>query len=72
MIHKIAYLCGTKAWGGLEMNQIRNAEWMRDRGHTVVIFCLKDSPVYNAEYCSKYWVFIPQKNSCALFHGNGI
>ena len=48
MIHKIAYLCGTKAWGGLEMNQVRNAEWMRDRGHTVVVFCLKDSPVYNA------------------------
>ena len=48
MIHKIAYLCGTKAWGGLEMNQVRNAEWMRDRGHTVVVFCVKDSPVYNA------------------------
>ena len=48
MIHKIAYLCGTKAWGGLEMNQVRNAVWMRDRGHTVVVFCLKDSPVYNA------------------------
>ncbi|NBU90027.1 MAG: glycosyltransferase family 1 protein [Flavobacteriia bacterium] len=48
MMHKIAYLCGTKAWGGLEMNQVRNAEWMRDRGHTVVVFCLKDSPVYNA------------------------
>ena len=47
MIHKIAYLCGTKAWGGLEMNQVRNAEWMRDRGHTVVVFCVKDSPVYN-------------------------
>ena len=48
MIHKIAYLCGTKAWGGLEMNQIRNAEWMMDRGHKVVVFCVKDSPVYNA------------------------
>ena len=48
MMHRIAYLCGTKAWGGLEMNQVRNAEWMRDRGHTVVVFCLKDSPVYNA------------------------
>jgi len=48
MIHKIAYLCGTKAWGGLEMNQVRNAEWMRDRGHKVVVFCVKDSPVYNA------------------------
>ena len=48
MIHKIAYLCGTKAWGGLEMNQVRNAEWMRDRGHTVVVFCVKDSQVYNA------------------------
>ena len=31
MMHKIAYLCGTKAWGGLEMNQIRNAEWMKKK-----------------------------------------
>jgi D-inositol-3-phosphate glycosyltransferase len=48
MIHRIAYLCGTKAWGGLEMNQVRNVQWMKDRGHAVVIFCIKDSPVYNA------------------------
>ena len=48
MIHRIAYLCGTKAWGGLEMNQVRNAQWMKERGHTVVIFCIKNSPVYNA------------------------
>ena len=48
MMHRIAYLCGTRAWGGLEMNQVRNAEWMRDRGHIVVIFCIKDSPVFSA------------------------
>lgn len=40
----IGYLCGTNGWGGLEMNQIRNASWMKKRGHFVKVYCLKDSP----------------------------
>ena len=31
-------------WGGLEMNQLRNARWMKNRGHDVVIYCLANSP----------------------------
>ena len=46
--YNIAYLCGTNGWGGLEMNQIRNAYWMQKRGHFVKIYCLKDSPTYKA------------------------
>ncbi len=45
MTHKLAYLCGSKSWGGLEMNQLRNACWMQERGHQVVFFCWKDSPL---------------------------
>lgn len=41
---RIAYLCGTMGWGGLEMNQLRNALWMKNRGHEVTIFCLENSP----------------------------
>jgi glycosyltransferase involved in cell wall biosynthesis len=41
---RIAYLCGTMGWGGLEMNQLRNALWMKNRGHEVTIFCLGSSP----------------------------
>jgi hypothetical protein len=39
----LAYLCNTKSWGGLEMNQIRNATWMKERGHEVHVFVLVDS-----------------------------
>ena len=41
---RLAYLIGSTGWGGLEMNQIHNAEWMRLRGHTVLILCVKNSP----------------------------
>lgn len=42
----LAYLCNTKSWGGLEMNQIRNATWMKERGHEVHVFVLVDSPAH--------------------------
>jgi D-inositol-3-phosphate glycosyltransferase len=41
---RLAYLIGSTGWGGLEMNQIHNAEWMRARGHEVLILCIKNSP----------------------------
>jgi glycosyltransferase involved in cell wall biosynthesis len=43
--HVIAYLCVSNSWGGLEMNQLRNALWMRERGHRVVLFGLEKSRI---------------------------
>lgn len=48
MSHKLAYLCGSESWGGLEMNQFRNAKWMQERGHSVVIYCQEKSPIFEA------------------------
>jgi hypothetical protein len=42
---KLGYICGNDSWGGLEMNQFRNALWMQERGHDAVILCLKGSPI---------------------------
>jgi glycosyltransferase involved in cell wall biosynthesis len=42
---RIAYLCGTMGWGGLEMNQLKNAIWMMNRGHVVQIYGRKNSPI---------------------------
>lgn len=42
----IAYFCPSLSWGGLEMNQLRNAEWMKDRGHKVMIFVQEDSKIH--------------------------
>ena len=42
---RIAYLCGTMGWGGLEMNQLKNAKWMNERGHFIQIYAQKNSPL---------------------------
>jgi glycosyltransferase involved in cell wall biosynthesis len=44
----LAYLCSSVSWGGLEMNQMRNALWMKERGHNVLVICKKDSPIEKA------------------------
>lgn len=45
---KIAYYCTSVSWGGLEMNQLRNAKWMKNSGESVVIFTIKNSPIHKA------------------------
>lgn len=43
---RLGYLCSSESWGGLEMNHLRNADWMRNRGHSVVVLCIQDSPIF--------------------------
>lgn len=42
---RIGYLCGTNGWGGLEMNQLKNAQWMLERGHFVQLYAQFNSPI---------------------------
>ena len=42
---RLGYLCSSESWGGLEMNHVRNAEWMQARGHVVTIICVKNTPI---------------------------
>lgn len=44
----IGYICGSDSWGGLEMNQFKNAKWMADRGHEVCVFGRKNSRLHHA------------------------
>lgn len=41
----IGYFCVSNSWGGLEMNQLRNAVWMKERGHEVLIIGLPGSRI---------------------------
>lgn len=41
----LGYLCSSTSWGGLEMNHLRNAFWMQNRGHCVLILCVEGSPL---------------------------
>lgn len=42
---KLAYFCSSQSWGGLEMNHLRNAEWMSLRGHRVIVLGIQNSPI---------------------------
>lgn len=44
----IGYICGSDSWGGLEMNQFKNAKWMAERGHEVCVFGRKNSRLHHA------------------------
>ena len=44
----IGFLSGSLGWGGLEMNQLRYAVWMKNRGHSVLIFSRKESTLAKA------------------------
>ncbi|MEZ4922351.1 MAG: glycosyltransferase family 4 protein [Crocinitomicaceae bacterium] len=39
----IAFYCSSVSWGGLEMNIFKRALWMKERGHHVFLYCVKDS-----------------------------
>jgi D-inositol-3-phosphate glycosyltransferase len=45
MKSKLGYLCSSESWGGLEMNHLRNAKWMSQRGHDVFVLCVANSPI---------------------------
>ena len=43
--HGIALLCTTHSLGGIELNVLRFARWMRDRGHRVLIIGSENAPL---------------------------
>lgn len=49
----IAYFCASKSWGGLEMNQLRNAQWMSQRGHKVLMIVQENSKIHQEAINSK-------------------
>lgn len=44
-IQRIAFCCTTRSLGGMELNIIRLAVWMRDRGHHCVVVTVHDAPI---------------------------
>ena len=45
---RIVFLSTSEGWGGLEMNLLRHARWMAERGHIVRVLCIADSPLHRA------------------------
>jgi len=67
--HTLAYFCSSKSWGGLEMNQLRNAKWMSERGHEVCILAQKNSKIdYEAKALGIHVEYIlPHKKYLDVF-----
>jgi glycosyltransferase involved in cell wall biosynthesis len=55
---RIAYLCLSSGWGGLEMNQLRNAQEMQKRGHVVVLIANAASPIAKAATQAKIPLYV--------------
>lgn len=41
----IGFVCSSTSYGGLEINLVRLAGWMRDRGWNSILYCLPESPM---------------------------
>ena len=61
---RLGYLIGTMGFGGLELNQIKNAAALKDLGHEVSVFCIRNSPSHKyLETTNLPIIFIqPHKN----------
>jgi Glycosyltransferase len=46
MTDKIGFLITSTGWGGLELNVLRLAGWLNERGWKVTLYALKDSKIY--------------------------
>ena len=51
---RIAYICGTESWGGLEMNQAKNALWMQQKGHVVLAIGQENSSFQ--KFCTEHHI----------------
>jgi glycosyltransferase involved in cell wall biosynthesis len=58
---RIAYLCLSEGWGGLEMNQLRNAQQMQSRGHEVLLIVNSESPIHLAAQQADIPIYIVQQ-----------
>jgi glycosyltransferase involved in cell wall biosynthesis len=57
----IAYLCSSASWGGLEMNQLRNATWMQDAGYQICMIGRENSPLHDVCLAQGLpWIGIPK------------
>jgi D-inositol-3-phosphate glycosyltransferase len=42
---KIGFLCSSLAWGGLEINNLKLCQWLKERGYQPVLFCQHGSAI---------------------------
>jgi glycosyltransferase involved in cell wall biosynthesis len=60
--NNIAFYCSSTSWGGLEMNTVRYAGWMQERGWPVILFCVQDSKIFEAANEKKIKTVVVNRN----------
>jgi glycosyltransferase involved in cell wall biosynthesis len=45
MKSKIAFLCSSKSWSGLEMNHLKTATYLNDLNFEIFVFCQENTPI---------------------------
>ncbi len=45
--YNMVFFCSSLSFGGLEMNIVRMAGWMQERGHQVSLFCVENSSIHS-------------------------
>ncbi len=59
---RIAFYCSSLSWGGLEMNTLRHAIWMKERGHEVILVCVENTPLWKASFDSNISIRLVKRN----------
>lgn len=59
---RIGFYCSSVAWGGLEMNTVRYAKWMSDRGWNVIVFCVENSHIHQHAGELKLEIILVKRN----------
>jgi glycosyltransferase involved in cell wall biosynthesis len=58
----IAFYCSSTSWGGLEMNTVRYAGWMKEEGFVVSLYCVNQTPLHDEAKRSRLDVRIIRRN----------
>lgn len=58
----IAFYCSSTSWGGLEMNTVRYAGWMKEEGFVVKLFCVDQTPLHDEAVRSGIEVHVIRRN----------
>jgi D-inositol-3-phosphate glycosyltransferase len=79
----IGFYCSSTSWGGLEMNTVRYAGWMKEVGFRVVVYGVRDTPFYRqctmqgldvkpVQRNKKYFDVLAARRLARLFQQDGI
>jgi glycosyltransferase involved in cell wall biosynthesis len=59
----LGFYCSSLSWGGLEMNTVRYAKWMQEKGFRVLLFAVAHSPIADEAKKTGVPIIVVRRNS---------